>query len=258
MAKVKDRYARALFQITKERSLVEEDLEQVIFVRDSLKGEDTQSFLEHPNISNTTKYDLFDKAFSNRVNKHIMGFLYLMVRRNRESFILPALNEYVELANRYFGKTVARVVSAEPLSEEQIKSLAKILSKKTGMEVEIKTEIDPDVIGGFYVLVEGKIFDNTIRASINKTKKQFYKGEVLARVVTATPLSETQIQSITELLTSKLGNKVSVNVVVDPDLIGGFYVVADGNVYDRTIRSGIKDMKNNLKKENREENLNGK
>ena len=104
MAKIKDRYARALFKISEESNTLEEDLKQVIFLRNNLDDEDVQVFITHPTISNVEKYKLFDKAFSNKLNKHIMGFLYLMVKRNREPYILPALTAYIELANRHFAR----------------------------------------------------------------------------------------------------------------------------------------------------------
>ena len=50
-------------------------------------------------------------------------------------------------------------MSAKPLTEKQMESIRIILSKKINMQVEINATVDPDVIGGFYVLVDGRIFD---------------------------------------------------------------------------------------------------
>lgn len=248
MAKLKDRYAIALFEISESANTLKKDLDDAIWIRDSLNFNDIQVFLVNPGITNSEKNQLFDNTFSDRISKHMMGFLYLMVRKNHESFIVETLSEYIDLVNRHFGRIKARVVSANPLTDKQIESISNILSKKMDMEVEIETEIDLDVIGGYYVLVNGKILDNTIRTQLNKMKKRFYKGIAIARVVSAKALTSEEIQIIKDLISSKINTEVKVNAVVDPELLGGFYVVVDGHVYDGSVRTKLKDMKKSLKR----------
>lgn len=176
MAKLKDRYANALMELSEEKGTLEKDLEEAILVRDTLKSEDVQAFLVHPHIPDMAKKDLFQKVFSGKISNHLMGFLNLMVRKNRESLIVPTLTEYIECTNRRLGKIQAKVVSAKALREEQIESIRNILSKKLGMQVDIETKVDPDVLGGFYVLVDGRIFDRTIRSQLNNMKQSLKRG----------------------------------------------------------------------------------
>ncbi len=248
MAKISDRYAIALFKISEEKASLEEDLEQAILIRDSLRNKDVQAFLLHPSISNSAKKQIFKNTFSDKASKHMIGFLNLMVNKNRESSIVSALTKYIELVDRYFGRIEARVVSAKPLTEEQNETISNILLKKTDMQIKINTAIDPDVMGGFYILVEGSIFDSTVRTRINRLKERFYKGIVIARVVSAKPLTEEQKETISKLVSKKLNTEVKVNVVIDKDLLGGFYVVVDGHVYDGTIRAKLQDEKKSLKR----------
>lgn len=176
MAKLTERYANALLELSEENNRLEDDLNQTILVRDLFKTEDSQAFLTHPNIADSAKRELFESAFAGKISKHLMGFLYLMVQKNRETLIVPALTEFINSANQRLGKIEARVVSAKPLNENQIKSIRTILTKQTNMQVQIKLEIDPDVIGGFYILVDGKIFDGTIRTKLNVMKESLKRG----------------------------------------------------------------------------------
>lgn len=248
MAKVRDRYASALFEISIEANSLEKDLEYAIWIRDSLNDEETQVFLTHPAIPNSAKSELLQSAFSDKVSEQMVGFLYTMIEKNRESLILETLDQYIELVNKYFGKIKALVVSAKVLTSKQIESISKILSKKTDMEVSVEYKIDPDVIAGFYVLLDGRIYDNTIRSELNSMKKSIYKGTVVARVVSAKPLKKDQIQDIADLLSKKISTEVEIRTVVDPELLGGFYIVVDGHFYDGTVRTRLKDMKKSLKK----------
>lgn len=178
MAKLKDRYANALLELSEEKGTLENDLEQAVFVRDALEESSVQSFLLYPHVPDTAKHQLFQNAFSDRLAKHLMGFLYLMVRKNREFLIVSSLNEFIYRANKRLGKVEAKVVSAKALTEKQIKTIQTLLSKKNNMQVEVKATVDPDVIGGFYVLVNGYVFDRTVRTDLNNMKERLKRGSL--------------------------------------------------------------------------------
>lgn len=172
MAKLIDRYAHALLELSEEKGNMEKDLEQAVLIRDSLMSADVQAFLQHPYISNTEKHQLFNNAFSQKLATHWMGFLYLMVQKKREVWIVPVLTEFIDRASRRLGRIEANVVSAKPLTKQQIESIRMLLSKKTQMQVEINATVDSAVIGGLYILVDGKIFDRTVRTELNTMKER--------------------------------------------------------------------------------------
>lgn len=79
---------------------------------------------------------------------------------------------------RQNGKTEAEVVSAKELTPRQIESIRGILEKKTGLNVEIKVNVDPDLIGGFYVIIDGRMFDGTVRNDLKSMKDRLKRGSV--------------------------------------------------------------------------------
>lgn len=176
MAKLKDRYANALLELSEEKGTLKTDLEQAVLIRDILDDKETQAFLIHPDIPDTKKLELFDQAFLEEVSKHLMGFLYLSVRKNRESLIVPVLTEYIDRINKRLGRIEGKVVSAKELNETQIESIRTILSKQLNMQVQLKVSVDPDVIGGFYILVDGHIFDGTVRSKLNNMRESLKRG----------------------------------------------------------------------------------
>lgn len=177
MANLTERYANALLELSEESGSLEKDLEQVIFVRDTIEDSEIQKFLLHPHISDSDKHKVFKTIFSDKiVNENLMGFLYLMVQKSRESLIVPALTEYIKHTNKRLGRIEARVVSAKVLREDQIESIRKVLSEKTSMQIDIKASVDPDVIAGFYILIDGHIFDGTVRSKINSMKERLKRA----------------------------------------------------------------------------------
>ena len=63
------------------------------------------------------------------------------------------------------------------------------------------------------------------------------RGEVTAEVTAAQPLSEAQLAALNEQLRRSIGSRVSVDVRVDPGLIGGIVVKLGSRMVDGSIRA---------------------
>ena len=46
--------------------------------------------------------------------------------------------------------------------------------------------------------------------------------------MSAKPLTKNQMDAINDMLSRKVNKDVVISAVVDPDLLGGFYIVVDG------------------------------
>jgi F-type H+-transporting ATPase subunit delta len=68
------------------------------------------------------------------------------------------------------------------------------------------------------------------------------RGEVNAQVTTARPLSETQLATLNEQLRRSIGSRVSVDVRVDPELIGGMIVRVGSRMVDASVKSKLQRL----------------
>ena len=66
---------------------------------------------------------------------------------------------------------VAEVTTASALSEEQRARLRDKLKKLTGKEIVVKEKIDPSVLGGVLLQMDGKRYDNTVRHRLAAIKQ---------------------------------------------------------------------------------------
>ncbi len=178
MAEIKDRYVNALIELSEENDTLEKDLEQAILIRNALNDDDVKAFLVHPHVPDSAKHRLFQNNFSTKITQEFMGFLYLMVRKNRESLIIPVLEEYIVRINKRSGRIEAKIVSAKALTNDQIESIRIVLTRQTGMQIMVHTAVDPDVISGFYILMDGRIFDGTLRSELNMMKEHLKRGNL--------------------------------------------------------------------------------
>lgn len=163
MAELSVRYATALFKLASEKGLLNEFLEQATFLREMLQSEEYKRIIAHPAISATEKRNILRDAFEGKIHDELLGFLHLVISKNRESFLVPGLTAFIDMVERFNGNTTATVVSAAALDEKQLATLKDMLSKKLNKRVELVSNVDPSVIGGLYIHVDGYLLDNTVK-----------------------------------------------------------------------------------------------
>ncbi|HUS28056.1 MAG TPA: ATP synthase F1 subunit delta [Kofleriaceae bacterium] len=73
-------------------------------------------------------------------------------------------------------------------------------------------------------------------------------GRVAAEVVSAKPLDRSQLSQITATLEKLSGKKVSVQTREDPDLLGGVVAKVGDTVYDGSLRSQLRNLRDELSK----------
>lgn len=73
-------------------------------------------------------------------------------------------------------------------------------------------------------------------------------GRVAAEVVSAKPLDPAQLSQITAALEKLSGKKVSISRREDPDLLGGVVAKVGDTVYDGSLRTQLRTLRDELSK----------
>ncbi len=73
------------------------------------------------------------------------------------------------------------------------------------------------------------------------------KGEVIAEVTVAAPLTKTQETKLAATLKKTVGKTVNLNTTVDESLIGGLIVKVGSKMIDTSIRSRLSSLQNAMK-----------
>lgn len=68
------------------------------------------------------------------------------------------------------------------------------------------------------------------------------RGEVTAEVTAANKLTAAQEKSLTETLKKLVGAKVSVDLKIDPDLLGGLIVKLGSKLFDSSLRTKLRKL----------------
>jgi len=74
-----------------------------------------------------------------------------------------------------------------------------------------------------------------------------FKGEATADVTVAEPLSDKNLDALKTALKSVTGQDVSLNVKIDPAIIGGLIVKVGSRMVDSSLRTKLNSIKNAMK-----------
>ena len=73
------------------------------------------------------------------------------------------------------------------------------------------------------------------------------KGEVMAEVTSATPLSPAQAAALTDTLKARVGRDVRLKASVDDSLIGGLVVRVGSTMIDTSVKARLEGLRNAMK-----------
>jgi F-type H+-transporting ATPase subunit delta len=105
---------------------------------------------------------LLDSVVGGKVAPVTLELLRHAVASQRKRSITLAIDDLMEKAAARRNRSVARVVSAVPLTDAQQNRLAAVLSEMYGRAISVRTALDPQVQGGLVVRVGDEVIDGSI------------------------------------------------------------------------------------------------
>ena len=145
---VTKRYATALLLLTKESGRGEQVCTQVM------------ALLRDPS------------AHLGRLEPDLQKFVAFLVQKGRKEYLHRILRTYVDLYCASVGLSHVVLTSSVPSEalEEKVRSE---LEKSLGHRILLETEVDPALIGGYRVEVDGKMLDASVRRQLQILRREF-------------------------------------------------------------------------------------
>lgn len=113
------------------------------------------------------------KAIIRRVgtglNQYLINFLLLLVDKRRVVFVKGIVAKYLDRLRALENIALAEVISAQPLNESQTTAISERIKQFTkASSVELRTSVDPDLIGGVIIKVGSQVIDTSIRGQLRR------------------------------------------------------------------------------------------
>lgn len=168
------RYARGLFDVAREQNQVDEvasDLQEVVA---TLRQEpELQRLLERQRVSTRSKKDLLSKLWQERVCRLVYCFLELLIDKHRERYLEAILEVYLDLVRDLKNITVAEIRTAFPLDPQREAALQQALEVMTGKKIELRLNVDPELIGGIIIKIGDRVYDGSVKKRLQALGARF-------------------------------------------------------------------------------------
>jgi len=167
-------YGEALISIAEEADSLKEYKEELQSLCDRLdKNQELLKVMDIPWISKKDKKEILRKVFS--FDGYIMNFIELLVDKNRFSYLEEICEEFIDRANEKLNIQVVEVTSAVELERKELKEIKKLLEKKLGTDIDMRTVVDSSYIAGMRVKIKDKVLDNTVLSKLEAIKERITK-----------------------------------------------------------------------------------
>jgi F-type H+-transporting ATPase subunit delta len=171
MEEIAQVYARSLFEVAKEQDKLDTVREQLGQFADALEANRELSiFFFSPYFNTAEKKDGLGRVLEG-ADPVVENFLGLLIENHRMPAIFRLRREFEVLWEEENKLLPVTITSAVALDEATVKSIGDAIGRQTGQQVELTSNVDPDVLGGLVVRVGNSILDASIRNRLENLRR---------------------------------------------------------------------------------------
>ncbi len=171
MEEIAQVYSRALFEVAQEQGKLDLVREQLGQFADALEEHrDLAVFLFSPYFSTEEKREGLRRAVVD-ADPTIVNFLETLLERHRMPAIYRIRAAFDRLWDEENRLLPVEVTSAIELDEATVRSIGDRIGEQTGRKVELRSTVDPDILGGIVLRVGNSILDASIKHRLDQLRK---------------------------------------------------------------------------------------
>ena len=176
MESIASRYGLAIYKLAEEAK----ELPEYLSLLETLQGvvkKDTKliRFLTNAFYDRNKKYQFIDQVFPDSTWKLIPSFLKTLIKNHRILNLEAIVDEAILLCQKASNVKKGIAFTTVPMSVDQLKTLQDKLSKTLDIALQLSNVIDPTLIGGIRVDIEGKVFDGSLLAQLTALRQSLLK-----------------------------------------------------------------------------------
>lgn len=160
-------YAEAVFRLAHEKSRLAEWTDMLALLETVVSDERVKTCLGDPNVEAQQFESVILGAIGDRLDGFGRNLVQVLVRNGRLEVVPEIRSLYEKLRREQEGIVEAVIVSALPVSEEQVKELIARLEARYRRKVTAQVEVDARLIGGVRIVVGDQVIDATVRGKLD-------------------------------------------------------------------------------------------
>lgn len=173
---VSRRYARALFQLAEEQGEIDVVAKGLAAATAIAENPDVAKVLHGPLDAKRKRGFVESIAAEIGASDPFKSFLLLLTDHGRLSHLGSIRSVFDALVDERRGILRAHVRSATTLPDDVLAELSRVFGAMTGKQVVAEVRVDPSLIAGVVVEIEGKVYDGSLQTQLRKLEQHMATG----------------------------------------------------------------------------------
>ena len=165
------RYAEAAFEVARQDGDIDGWLSDLEAAVDAVQDSETAAYFKDPSVAMEHKMETLERGFSS-VRPHVLNLLRVLVSRHRLHLLPAILEEFQELERQARGILEADITVARELDENERARIGDQLDELTGRRVELRTHVDPSILGGVVVRIGDRLIDASVAGRLQRLRQE--------------------------------------------------------------------------------------
>lgn len=128
--------------------------------------------LESPKVPFDVKSAMLDKAFRGKMSDETLHFLKVLTRRGRFDCIRAVRQAVRKIVNDLRGRIEVLLTSAQPIDAATRDLVVAKLRTALGREIDLRTKVDPHVLGGMVLRVGDTVYDGSLANQLSRLRTE--------------------------------------------------------------------------------------
>lgn len=172
-------YAQSLLELGTEEKILESLKQELEDIKELFSGNpDLELIYQAPVFNKSVKQELIDKIFGSFVSKTPLGFLKVLIRKNRETFFADIVNHFSALVDKSQNRLHVQVTTAKPLDPSSIASIEGSVAAKSGKKPIISNVIDESILGGLVIQINDTVADFSITKELELLREKIISSKL--------------------------------------------------------------------------------
>ena len=170
------RYAEAAFELASRDAAHDTWRDGLNLAAALMADPEVARAIDNPARPFALRRAMLDRLLGDHVAAPVANLVRLLAQRGRLEMLPQIATEYQRLLNRQRGIVEATVTSALPLGEDETAALRARVEAMTGSDVDLRSVVDPALIGGLTVRVGDTLLDASVRGRLERLRDQLVAG----------------------------------------------------------------------------------
>ncbi|MGA7671044.1 MAG: ATP synthase F1 subunit delta [Nitrolancea sp.] len=165
------RYAQAAFDVAKEHGQLDDWEQELAKISATLQNPQAEEFFVHPAVPPEAKQAALRTLAAGEDQKYVRNLLLLLLERKRLQQLPQIVEVFHEMVLQDRGVVIADVTTAVELEAAEADKVRERLTQMVGKVVQIRTHVNPDIIGGIVIRMGDTLIDGSVRTQLRQLRQ---------------------------------------------------------------------------------------